>query len=169
SIWFTAGCVYEKTFSTASLCIQIIAVIYSYRKAEETDREAIYQLYCLVMRGFISEMWGWDERWQESDFSAHFDPQGITLAQREHELVGYSQVENRGVQLFIRMIVVHPHHQRKGIGRKLLESVIASGNEQSKGIGLEVFKINSEAMKFYERFDFTVEGENPTSYVISHA
>lgn len=61
------------------------------------------------------------------------------------------------------------YHQRKGIGRRLLESVIASGNDQSKGIGLEVFKINDEAMKFYERFGFTVEGENPTSYVMAHA
>lgn len=153
----------------STLCMQIITVIYSFRKAEKTDREAIYQLYCLVMRGFISEIWGWDERWQESDFSAHFDREGITLAHRKHELVGYSHFETRGVRLFIRMIVVHPHHQRKGIGRKLLESVIAAGNEQSKGIELVVFKINNEAIKFYERFGFTVEGENPTSYVMANA
>ena len=121
------------------------------------------------MRGFISEIWGWDERWQESDFSAHFDREGITLAHQKHELVGYSHFETPGARLFIRMIVVHPHHQRIGIGRKLLESVIAAGNEQSKGIELEVFKINKEAMKFYGGFGFTVEGENPTSYVMANA
>jgi len=144
-------------------------VIYTYRKAEDTHKEAIYQLYCLAMRGFISAIWGWDEHWQRNDFSAHFSPRGITLAHQKNELVGYSHVENRDGQLFIRMLVVHPHHQRKGIGRKLLESVIASGNEQSKGIGLEVFKINDEAKKFYERFGFNVEGETPTSYVMAHA
>ena len=121
------------------------------------------------MRGFISEIWGWDEQWQRNDFSAHFDPQAITLAHQKHELVGYSHVENRGGQLFIRMFVVHPHHQRKGIGRKLLESVIASGDEQSKGVGLEVFKINDGAKKFYERFGFSVEDETLTSYVMAHA
>lgn len=56
----------------------------------------------------------------ENDFSAHFDLQGIMLVYEKHELVGYSHVENRGSQLFIRMIVVHPHHQQKGVGRKLL-------------------------------------------------
>lgn len=120
------------------------------------------------MRGYISEIWGWDEQWQESDFSAHFDPIGITLVHKEHELVGYSHVENRGGQLFIRMLVVHPHHQRVGVGSKLLESVIASGKEQSKGIGLEVFKINAEAKKFYEKFGFNVEGETTSSYVMAH-
>jgi len=121
------------------------------------------------MRGYISEIWGWDEQWQESDFSAHFDPKGITLVCKEYELVGYSHVENRGSQLFVRMIVVHPHHQRNGIGKKLLESVITSGKEQSKRIGLEVFKINNEAKKFYEKYGFNVEGETPSSYVMTHA
>lgn len=118
------------------------------------------------MRGYVSEIWGWDQQWQESDFSVHFDPKGIMLAHKEHELVGYSHVENRGGQLFIRMIVVHPHHQRKGIGSKLLEAVIASGNEQSKGVGLEVFKINGEAKKFYERYGFNIEDETSSSYVM---
>lgn len=118
------------------------------------------------MRSYVSEIWGWNEQWQENDFSAHFDPKDITLVHKERELVGYSHVENRNDQLFLRMIVVHPHHQRKGIGRKLLESVITSGKEQSKRIGLEVFKINTEAKKFYERYGFNVEGKTPSSYVM---
>ncbi len=118
------------------------------------------------MRSYVSKIWGWDEQWQESDFSAHFDPKGITLVHNGRELVGYSHVENRGDQLFLRMIVVHPHHQRKGIGGKLLESVITLGKEQSKRIGLEVFKINNEAKKFYERYGFNIEGETASSYVM---
>ena len=64
------------------------------------------------------------------------------------------------------MIVVHPHHQRKGIGSTLLESVIASGKEQSKSIGLEVFKVNDEAKNFYERYGFNVKDETSSSYVM---
>lgn len=118
------------------------------------------------MRGYISEIWGWNDQWQENDFSTHFNPNGITLVHEERELVGYSHVENRGDQLFIRMIVVHPRHQRKGIGSRLLESAVASGKEQSKRIGLEVFKINNEAKRFYERHGFNVEDETSSSYVM---
>ena len=145
------------------------AVTYIYRKAEESDREAIYQLYRLVMRGFISEIWGWDEQWQRNDFSTHFDPHGITLAFQEHELAGYSHIENQDSQIFIRMIVVHLHHQRNGIGTKLLASVIASAGEQSKHVGLEVFKINEVAKAFYEKHGFNVVGESPSSLIMVHA
>jgi ribosomal protein S18 acetylase RimI-like enzyme len=115
-------------------------MIYAYRKAEQTDKEDIFNLYCLVMRDYISAIWGWDEEWQENDFSSHFDSDDITLVHKEQELAGYSHVENRDGQIFIRMIVVHPHHQRKGIGSKLLETVIAAGKAQSKKIELQVFK-----------------------------
>ncbi len=166
-----AGCHFSLLFFSLrifnpSIPFLIVIVTYSYRKAERTERETIFKLYRLVMRSYVSDIWGWDEQWQENDFSAHFDPRGITLVHKEHELVGYSHVENRDGQLFLRMIVVHPHHQRKGIGRKLLESVITSGKEQSRRIGLEVFKINNAAKKFYERHGFNVEGETSSSYVM---
>lgn len=118
------------------------------------------------MRDYISAIWGWDDQWQENDFSSHFDSEGIILAHREQELTGYSHVENRDGNIFIRMIVVHPLHQRKGIGSNLLESVIAAGMEQSKGLRLEVFKINYEAKKFYEKYGFNVEDETSSSYVM---
>lgn len=144
-------------------------VTYAYRKAEQAEKDALFKLYCLVMRGYIAEIWGWDDQWQGNDFSDHFDPQGITVAHKEHELVAHSHVENRGSQLFIRMIVVHPHHQRKGIGSKLLGSAIASAEAQSRSVGLEVFKINDEARKFYESYGFHIEGETPSSYVMARA
>lgn len=140
---------------------------YAYRKAEESDSESIYQLYRLAMQGFISEIWGWNEPWQRADFSSHFNHQGIMLAYQEHELAGYSHIENQDSQIFIRMIVVHPHHQRNGIGTKFLASVIASAG--SRRVELEVFKINEVAKAFYERHGFNVEGETPSSFVMVHA
>lgn len=120
------------------------------------------------MRDSISRIWGWDEQWQEKDFAAHFDPESIMLVYKEEELVGYSHVEDQGVQLYIRMLIVHPHYQGKGIGSKMLASVISSGRRQCKNIGLEVFKINNKAKEFYERYGFNVEGETPSSYIMSH-
>lgn len=119
------------------------------------------------MRDFISRIWGWNDQWQEKDFSAHFDPRNITLVHKDKQLVGYSHVEDRGGELFIRMLIVHPQYQGKGIGKKLLESVIRSSLEKSRPIRLEVFKINNKAKEYYERHGFSVEGETSSSYFMS--
>lgn len=149
--------------------MKVSIVTYSYRNAEQKDKEAVFQLYCLVMRGYVSRIWGWDQDWQEHDFHAHFDPNDITLVHEGVELVGYSHVENRDGRLYIRMIVVHPHHQRKGIGGNLLGSAIAMGKTQAKKIALQVFKINDEARKFYELHGFRVESETASSLTMTYA
>lgn len=98
------------------------------RTAQAGDRAAIQAIYRPAMKDLISEIWGWDGVWQQADFSAHFMPEGITLACLGQTLAGYSQVEDRDGRLFIRMIAVHPQHQHCGIGSVLLESVIASAD-----------------------------------------
>lgn len=139
---------------------------YFYRNATGRDKEVIFALYCTVMRGFISKIWGWNDDWQENDFAKHFKPEEITVVYKADELVGYSHIENNEDQLFLRMMVVHPDYQRTGIGTKLLESFISLGKEQSKSNCLELFNINIEAKIFYERYGFQVVSETSTSYIM---
>lgn len=140
---------------------------YLYRQASTLDKQAIFELYRVVMSDYISQIWGWNEDWQTNDFSTHFNPEGITLVYKESELVAYSHIEIKNEQLYLRMIAIHPDQQRNGIGTKLLESLIASAKEQSKSIALEVFKINTEAKRLYEKYGFNVEGETAASYIMS--
>lgn len=136
------------------------------RTAQAGDRAAIQAIYRPAMKDLISEIWGWDEVWQQADFSAHFMPEGITLACLGQTLAGYSQVEDRDGRLFIRMIAVHPQHQHCGIGGVLLESVIASADRLSRPVSLEVFRINAFARAFYERHGFVVEAATPHGLVM---
>lgn len=145
---------------------KIIIVTYIFRKATEIEKKAIYNLYCMVMKRFISEIWGWDEKWQKNDFSTHFNAKEITVVYQRNELVGYCHVENHNIQLYLRMMVIHPSHQKKEIGTKLIKAFISSGKEQAKNLELQVFKINTRAKIFYENNGFIVESEKPNSYIM---
>ena len=140
---------------------------YTYREALPTEHAIIFDLYRLVMREFITAIWGWNESWQADDFAAHFNAKTITLVHHETTLVGYSQIDHSIDRLFIRMIVVHPQHQHQGIGTRLLRTVIDMGEAHSQRIGLEVFKINRAAKQFYKRHGFKVEGETASSFVMA--
>ncbi len=118
------------------------------------------------MRGYVSEIWGWDQAWQEREFSTHFDPSAVILVHQGSNLVGYCQVEGCADELFVRMLVIHPGHRRLGIGTRLLNAVIASRKVHAKGVVLEVFKINPGAHRLYRRLGFQVESETPVSEVM---
>lgn len=140
---------------------------YSYRTATAMDKDAIFELYRQVMGDYISEIWGWNEDWQTNDFAAHFNPKHIRLASEGKQLVGYAQIDNNQDQLFLRMLAIHRDHRGNGIGTHLLKWLMTSGKADSKPVGLEVFKINTDAKRFYEKHGFNVVRESLHSYVMS--
>ena len=140
---------------------------FSYRQAYPTDKKAIFDIYRLVMSEFIEEIWGWNEEWQLDDFEKHFIPENINLVYSDTDLIGYSQVDNQSNQKHLRMLAIHPAHQRNGIGSKLLHSFISYQEGKPVKLSLEVFKINTIAIEFYEKNGFTVERETSTSYVMN--
>lgn len=136
---------------------------YSLRPASVDDKAQLFDLYRSVMGGYIEQIWGWDSQWQEKDFSEHFDPEGVTVVLCEKQAIGYMQVENHSGVLYIRMLLLAPEHQKKGLGANLVKRIIAAASEQKLGVKLQVFKINAPAKRFYERHGFKVVGETTTS------
>ena len=139
---------------------------YSFQEATKRDEMVIFDLYSRVMKEYITEIWGWDQEWQENDFKKHFNPEDIIVVRDEDRAIGYSQVEDQGNQLYIRMLLLLPIYQRKGIGTRLLKAVIERAMVKSKNIVLQVFKINQKAKKFYEHHGFQVQGEKPSSFAM---
>lgn len=140
---------------------------YVYQKATEEEKETIYKLYCVVMKRYISQIWGWEDDWQKGDFNEHFKPEEITVVYKDSELIGYSHINIKDNNVFLRMMVIHPCHQRKGIGSKLLDSFISYGDKKAMGLRLEVFKINSGAKEFYEKYGFVAIDKTPASFIMA--
>lgn len=139
---------------------------YIYRNAEVKDKEEIYELYRIVMKDYISQIWGWKETWQKNDFSTHFNAENITIVLKNKQLVGYCQVEEKTDHLFLRMLAVIPEHQNNGIGKHILKSLKQKCQKHSKHIYLEVFKINIVAKEFYKKHKFSITGETKSSYIM---
>lgn len=139
---------------------------YIYRNAEDIDKEEIYKLYRMVMKGYVSKIWGWEETWQKNDFSTHYHAKEITKVLINEQLVGYCQIEEKTNHFFIRMFVVIPEHQCNGIGKHLLKLLKDNCKKHSKNISLEVFKINTIANKFYKKRGFNIIDEKEHSYIM---
>lgn len=136
------------------------------QEATEHVEAVIFDLYTRVMKEYIIEIWDWDQKWQENDFRKHFNPENIIVAMEENKAIGYSQVEDQGNQLYIRMLLILTKYQRMGIGTRLLSTAIEKAKVQSKDITLQVFKINERAIKFYKHHEFQVQGETNSSYIM---
>lgn len=144
------------------------------RLATHDDHDELFAVYALAMKGHIAKIWGWDDAWQQTDFDTHFDPNAIQVAivgdtpeeWLRHRIVAYIQTELRDGTPHVRILCVIPDYQRRGIGSTLLKSLIknCSINQQTATLG--VFKINTDARRFYERLGFEVVETTSTHYLM---
>lgn len=142
------------------------SVDFQTRQAVEQDREALYALHGLTLRKHIAAIWGWDETWQRNHFDEHFAPEQIAVIVVGERTVGYTRVEERNEVTYLFMLTVHPDQQNKGIGRRVMERLTEKADKQAKDTALQVFKINTDARRFYERLGFQVVGETATHFEI---
>ena len=126
------------------------------RPARDDDFEWLFSLRRTGMKGYFEASGGWDEPAQRERFRGHFaDLSSIRVIVFHGEDVGYLAVDDLGDSLFIGFIGFLPQHQRKGMGTRLLQQVIAEADRRQIPVRLRVLKVNP-ARTLYERFGFVV-------------
>lgn len=95
------------------------------------------------------------------DFAFENRPKGyqILVFEAEDTIIGYVDSEvNRGVGLILG-IYVNQNHRRKGVGKKLIESMLKDCRRQGcHKARLEVLANNHKAIGFYKHLGFIQEG-----------
>jgi ribosomal protein S18 acetylase RimI-like enzyme len=79
-------------------------------------------------------------------------------------IVAYIHVVSQDGNPYVRMMRVASEYQRKGVGGALLNSLIQNSLTKQQDVALRVFKINTDARRFYERLGFEICGEMQTFY-----
>ncbi|MEP5111223.1 MAG: GNAT family N-acetyltransferase, partial [Ekhidna sp.] len=119
---------------------------------------------------------------RKSTMQNHLADSGISLSQEEHLLrvnylfeqakiiifngqnIGLLKLDEKENSLEIVQIQIDPNYQRKGIGKKIIKSVIEDF-KGSKEIFLSVLKENP-AQQLYQRMGFKVTGHNDDSFIM---
>jgi ribosomal protein S18 acetylase RimI-like enzyme len=82
----------------------------------------------------------------------------------EGEDVGMISTAGHEKTVELVSVRVAPAFQRRGIGTRLVEEILAEARRQRLRVELSVLKTNPKAKKFYERLGFVVAGETKTHY-----
>ena len=106
-----------------------------------------------------AELFG-DERWSAAMFwnelaNAHY----YLVALDEGAVVGYAGLSVTGDEAWVQNIAVRADRQRRGIGRALLEALLAEADRRgARPVLLEVAIDNAKAQRLYDRYGFEPVG-----------
>ena len=81
------------------------------------------------------------------------------LAEIDGAIIGYALYWMLPIDADVHNLAVHPAFRRRGIGRSLLEAVVAKAREQGlTRVTLEVRQSNQAAQRLYESLGFVAQG-----------
>ena len=133
---------------------------YKLRQATAEDFHRLLDIRNQVLREYIVHVRGWDEDREEERFRGNFDPVTTRVIESHDQVIGFLGVRPEGDVLYLAQAYIIPEYQGRGIGTELIRKVLAGG----RPVELWVMKLNTGAIRLYERLGFRVKCEGETDY-----
>ena len=125
------------------------------RPAAAADAEFCYQLHKAAMGAYVAAIWGWDEQVQRAFHERAFNPrrwQIITAGQAD---IGMLDVGYRPGEIYLARIEIHPGHQGRGIGTRIISALMEEAERKGQHLVLDVLTVNRRAQALYRRLGLT--------------
>jgi len=136
------------------------------RPARAEDYRFAWGLYAEQIRPYAAAYLAWVDTEQEARFASRYKPQSTSIIRRDGADIGWMELHEVDEELRLNQLYVAAAHQRNGIGSRVMQIVLARSRRTGKPVALNVLK-NNPARRLYERFGFTVTGENETKFFMT--
>lgn len=135
---------------------------YDLRPATGDNVDALYDVHRAAMFEYVTATWGWDEADQRQRFASYVGSAPLQAIVVADELAGILHVARSAEVIEIVNIELHPRVQGKGIGSRILATILAEGRASARPVELQVLKVNDSAHRLYQRLGFRETGETAT-------
>jgi len=133
------------------------------RNGNQYDKEWLYNLYCRTMKPSIEATWGWNEKFQADGFSSNLAPSMFRIITIDEQNIGGFCLKEKNDHFYLEIILIDPKHQKKGIGKSVMNNMMSIAKNKNLPLKLSVIKKNI-VKGFYEKLGFFQYDEDENFY-----
>ena len=134
------------------------------RKAYASDREFVFTVKKAAFREYVEQVWGWDDSYQRELHDRRFASQDLRIIQFCGTDVGFLATSRTRATLKVNQLYILPEYQGRGIGSACMTRILDDASLRQKPVVLQVLKVNTRGVIFYQRLGFTIVGESSTHF-----
>ena len=138
----------------------------SFRKAEASDSEFVFAVKKAAFQEYVEQVWGWDDSYQRDLHNRRFTSQGLHIIQFCGTDVGFLATSRSSDTLKVNQLYILPEYQGRGIGSACMARVLDDASLRQMPVALQVLKVNTRGVAFYQRLEFTIVGETTTHFLM---
>lgn len=132
------------------------------RKADAVDSDFVFAIKKAAFREYVAQVEGWDDRHQRGLHNKRFDSQDFRIIQFQGNDIGFFSTSCTSDSLKVHQLFIHPEYQGRGIGSACMTRILTDADATGKAVKLQVLKINTRGIAFYQRLGFSIVDENST-------
>jgi len=126
----------------------------SKRPALDADTDFARSVHHQAYRDVVVRQYGvWEEEAQDDFFKSDWDPPAFEVILCDGMPCGYTRVEDHGIDIHVRELVISPQFQGRGIGTQILRGVIDRAKVRQVPVRLGTQHAN-RAVELYRRLGF---------------
>jgi ribosomal protein S18 acetylase RimI-like enzyme len=124
------------------------------RPATTADVDFFFALHKQALGPYVDAVWGWDDDVQRAYLHRTLDLTRARVIVADGVDVGRLDVEEHPDEVFLALIELTAEHQSHGIGRLLIQMLLADASANGKRVRLSVLEVNVRAYQLYRRLGF---------------
>ena len=134
------------------------------RKAYASDSEFVFTVKKAAFREYVEQVWGWDDSYQRELHDRRFTSQDLRIIQFCGTDVGFLATSRTRDTLKVNQLYILPEYQGKGIGSACMARILDDASLRQKPVVLQVLKVNTRGIAFYQKLGFIIVGETTTHF-----
>lgn len=124
------------------------------RPAADADFEFFFRLHKQTLGPYVEQVWGWVDEDQRVYLQRTIDVDETQVVVVDGVDVGRLNVGHLAGDVYLGLIEIAPEQQNRGVGARVLRSVLDCAFADGKSVQLHVLDVNAGTCRLYRRLGF---------------
>lgn len=132
---------------------------YALRGSNITDLNFVTLVHHETLRKYIEPLFGWNKKDWDGHVSKWFQPWRVQIIAWGGEDIGFLALDEEEDTLHLESICILKAYQKQGVGKTVIQDIMALAEQKSLPIHLDILKTNKPAKRLFEGLGFRVYAE----------